>query len=89
MALGADRMKVLKMILSSAFVQVGIGLGIGIPFAILAGRVMANQLFGVKPYDPMVLSITASVLAVAAFVAAVIPARRAANTEPMWALRTE
>ncbi|HEV3042048.1 MAG TPA: ABC transporter permease [Candidatus Angelobacter sp.] len=89
MALGADRLKVLKLILSSAFLQVAIGLGIGIPLAILAGRFMANQLFGVKPYDPVVLSITTVVLAAAAFVAAMIPARRAANTEPMWALRTE
>jgi predicted permease len=89
MALGADRLNVLKMILSSAFMQVGLGLGIGLPVAIAAGYVMAHQLFGVKPYDPIVLSITAFVLAAAAFVAAVIPARRAANTEPMWALRTE
>jgi ABC-type antimicrobial peptide transport system permease subunit len=89
MALGADRLKVLKLILSSAFLQVALGLGIGIPLAIFAGRAMASQLFGVKPYDPMVLSITTAVLAAAAFVAAMIPARRAANTEPMWALRTE
>jgi ABC-type antimicrobial peptide transport system permease subunit len=89
MALGADRLNVLKLILSSAFMQVGLGLGIGVPVAIGAGYVMANQLFGVKPYDPVVLLITAVVLAAAAFVAAVIPARRAANTEPMWALRTE
>jgi len=89
MALGADRMNVLKMILSSAFLQVGIGLAIGIPFAVFAGRVMANQLFGVKPHDPLVLSLTTVVLASAAFVAAVIPARRAANAEPMRALRTE
>jgi predicted permease len=89
MALGADRMKVLKLILSSAFLQVGIGLGIGIPVTIFGGRVMASQLFGVKPYDPLVLSLTTIVLAAAAFIAAVIPAGRAANTEPMWALRME
>jgi predicted permease len=89
MALGADRMNMLVMVLRSAFLQVGIGLAIGIPVTILGGRVMASQLFGVKPYDPMVLSITTTVLAAAAFVAAVIPARRAANTEPMLALRTE
>ena len=89
MAVGADRMNVLTMVLRSAFLQVGIGLATGIPVAIFAGRVMANQLFGVKPYDPIVLSITAAVLAAAAFVAAFIPARRAANTEPMRALRTE
>jgi ABC-type lipoprotein release transport system permease subunit len=50
---------------------------------------MASQLYGVKPHDPAVMVITTIVLAVAAFVAAVIPARRAANTEPMRALRTE
>jgi ABC-type lipoprotein release transport system permease subunit len=50
---------------------------------------MASQLYGVKSHDPLVLSVTTIVLAAAAFVAAVIPARRAANTEPMLALRTE
>jgi predicted permease len=89
MALGANRMDMLGMVLRSAFAQVGIGLAIGLPVTIFGGRVMASQLFGVKPYDPLVLSITACVLATAAFVAAVIPARRAANTEPMLALRTE
>jgi predicted permease len=89
MALGADRMNMLGMILRSAFIQVGIGLAIGIPVTIFGGRLMASQLYGVKPHDPMVLAITTVVLAAAAFIAAVIPARRAANTEPMLALRTE
>ncbi len=89
MALGADRVNMLAMVLRSAFLQVGIGLAIGIPVTIFGGHVMASQLFGVKPYDPLVLSITAIVLATAAFIAALIPARRAANTEPMLALRTE
>ncbi len=89
MALGADRVSVLRLVLSSAFVQVGIGLAIGIPFTIFGGRVMASQLFGVTPHDPLVLAITTAVLATAAFVAAIIPARRAAKTEPMLALRSE
>ena len=89
MALGADRINMLGMVLRSAFFQVGIGLAIGIPVTILAGRFMASLLYNVKPYDPLVLSITVVVLAAAAFIAAVIPARRAANTEPMLALRTE
>lgn len=89
MALGADRMNVLKLVVSSAFVQVGIGLAIGIPATVFGGRVMASQLFGVTPHDPMVLSITTFVLAAAAFVAAVIPALKAAKTEPMLALRAE
>jgi predicted permease len=89
MALGADRVDMLGMVLRTAFLQIGIGLAIGIPFTIVGGRVMASQLFGVKPYDPLVLSVTAVVLGAAAFIAAVIPARRAANTEPMLALRME
>jgi putative ABC transport system permease protein len=89
MALGADRLNMLAMVLRGAFAQVGIGLAIGIPVTILGGRLMASQLYGVKSHDPFVLVITTIVLATAAFVAAVIPARRAANTEPMLALRTE
>lgn len=89
MALGADRRAVLKLVLAGAFLQVVIGLAIGIPATILGGRAVANQLYGVKPYDPLILIITTLVLLAAAFVAAVLPARRAANTEPMHALRTE
>src|SRR5215510_5321871 len=89
MALGANRLNVLTLVLSSAFVQVGIGLLIGIPVTIFGGRLMASKLFGVTPRDPVVLAVTVVVLASAAFVAAVIPARRAANTEPMTALRIE
>jgi ABC-type antimicrobial peptide transport system permease subunit len=89
MALGADRSAVLKLVLTGAFLQVLIGLAIGIPATILGGHAMANQLFGVKPYDPVVLLVTTIVLLAAAFVAAVVPARRAANTEPMRALRMD
>jgi ABC-type antimicrobial peptide transport system permease subunit len=89
MALGADRMSVLRMVLRGAFLQVGIGLAIGISVAILGGHAMASQLFGVKPYDPLILSITLLVLSVAAFLAALLPARLAASLEPMRALRTE
>jgi len=89
MALGADRTAVLKMVLKGAFLQVAVGLAIGIPLTILCGRAMASQLFGVKPYDPLIMAITIVVLAMAAFVASAIPARRASNVEPMQALRTE
>ena len=79
MALGADRLSVLRLVLRGAFLQVGIGLAIGIPVAILGGHAMASQLFGVKPYDPVVLSITLLVLCTAAFLAALVPARIAAG----------
>ncbi len=89
MALGADRLNMLAMILRGAFVQIGIGLAIGLPAILLGGRLMASKLYGVKHYDPFVLVVTTVVLTLAAFAAALIPARRAANTEPMLALRTE
>jgi putative ABC transport system permease protein len=89
MALGADRGRVIGMVLGGVFWQVGVGLVLGIPTAIGAGRLMSNQLFGVKPWDPVMLTLATSVLALAALLAAVIPAWRAAGVEPMIALRTE
>ncbi len=89
MALGADRMRVVKMVLSSAFAQIGIGLAIGIPAAIGAGKLMTDQLFGVKPWDPVMLALAALMLGLAALLASAIPARRAAGVEPMVALRNE
>jgi ABC-type antimicrobial peptide transport system permease subunit len=89
MALGAGRLSVLKLVLKGALVQMGIALVIGIPVTIAAGRAMSAQLFGVKPYDPRILLITTGALVLAAFLAAVIPARRAATLDPIRALRTE
>jgi putative ABC transport system permease protein len=89
MALGADRWRVVKMVLRRAFSQVGIGLALGIPAAIGAGRLMKDQLFGVKPWDPIMLAFATLLLALAAILASVIPARRAAGVEPMVALRNE
>ena len=89
MALGADRMRVITMVLRGAFSQIGIGLALGIPAAIGAGRLMTNQLFGVKPWDPIMLSLATMLLGLAALLASAIPARRAAGVEPMVALRNE
>ena len=89
MALGADRGSVVAMVLRGAFWQVSIGLGIGIPAAIGAGYLMSNQLFGVTPWNPLLLAGATLLLGLAALVAAVIPAQRAASTDPMQALRSE
>jgi predicted permease len=89
MALGASRLNVVKLVLRGALLQIAVALAIGIPIAIAAGRAMAAQLFGVKPYDPRILLITAAALVAAAFLAAVIPARRAATLNPIRALRAE
>ena len=89
MALGANRTSVLTMVLRNAFVQVAIGLAIGIPVAILAGRAIASQLYAVKPYDPGILAVATLLLGVAALVAAFIPAQRATSVDPTRALRSE
>jgi putative ABC transport system permease protein len=89
MALGADRGRVVKMVLQGAFFQVGIGLALGVPAAIGAGKLMTDQLFGVKPWDPVMLTMAIVLLGVAAVLATLIPAWRAAGVEPITALRTE
>ena len=89
MALGADRASVLRMVMRSALLQTALGLVIGIPVALIAAHYMADQLYAVKPYDPLSLAIAVVVLSAAASVAGFIPARRAANIEPMTALRIE
>ena len=89
MALGADRSGILQMVLRTAFLQAGVGLLIGMPAAIVAGHLMAAQLYHVEPWDPAVLIGTTAILALAALVAAILPAQRAAGIEPMVALRIE
>jgi predicted permease len=89
MALGADRGGVIRMVLRSAFLQVAIGLAIGVPSAIEAGNLMSKQLFGVKPWDPVMLTSATLLLCCAALLASMIPASRAAGVEPMVALRNE
>jgi putative ABC transport system permease protein len=89
MALGANRGDVVRMVLRGSFSQIGIGLAIGIPAAIGAGKLMSDQLFGVKPWDPIMLTMATLLLGLAAFLASLIPARRAAGVEPMVALRNE
>lgn len=89
MALGANRGNVVALVLRGASLQVGLGLAIGIPVALLGARLMANQLYGVRTYDPITLIAAVLVLALFAAIAGFIPARRAASIEPMKALRTE
>jgi putative ABC transport system permease protein len=89
MALGADRSNVVQMVLKGAFWQVGVGLAVGIPAAIGAGKLIADQLFGVKAWDPVMLGGATLLLGLAALVAAVIPAQRAASLDPVVALRSE
>jgi putative ABC transport system permease protein len=89
MALGADRGRVIAMVLGGAFLQVAVGVGLGVPAAVGAGKLMTAQLFGVRPWDPAMLLMAVVLLGFTALLAALIPAWRAAGVEPMVALRTE
>jgi predicted permease len=89
MALGANRANVVSMVLRGAIFQAGLGLAIGIPIAMVGAHFMADQLYQVRSYDPLSLAIAVVVRAASATIAGFIPARRAANIEPMTALRTE
>jgi len=89
MALGADRRNIVRLVLRGAFLLVAIGLLIGIPLAIGAGRLMAAQLFEIRSWDPRVFGFSILALGVCAAAASILPARRAASTDPMKALRTD
>ena len=89
MALGADRRDVLSLVLRLAFRRVALGLLLGVPLAIGAGRLISAQLYGVRFWDPVALGSAAGALAIAALIAALIPAGRAAAISPMHALRLE
>jgi len=89
MALGAGRGSVVSMVLREAMLQAGIGLAIGVPIALLCVRFLKTQLYGTTGQDPAVLAGAVTVLIVSACVAGLIPAHRAASTDPVKALRTE
>jgi predicted permease len=89
MALGADRARVIDLVMRGAMKRVGAGLILGLPLSVGAGRLIAAQLYGVSFWDPVALAVAAGALGLCACVAALIPAGRAASISPMRALRTE
>ncbi len=89
MALGAKRGDVLRLILRQGTRMVLIGEVIGIIGALALARLITSLLYGVQADDPLVFASVGAVLAVVALVACYIPARRAAKTDPMVALRCE
>jgi predicted permease len=89
MALGADRRKVVQLILQGAFRRVLLGLFLGLPLAVGAGRLLSSELYGVSSWDPLALVVAAGALAICSFFAAIIPASRAAAISPITALRIE
>ncbi len=89
MALGADRNRIIGLVLGGAFQRVGVGLLLGLPLAVGAGYLLSAQLYGVSFWDPPALSVAATALTLAALAASIVPALRAAALAPMRALRTD
>jgi predicted permease len=89
MALGAERLRVIAMVMRGAMIQTVLGLAIGIPAALFCVRYVEAQLYEIKGVSPVILSIAIATLVLAAFFAGLIPARRAASIDPAVALRTE
>jgi predicted lysophospholipase L1 biosynthesis ABC-type transport system permease subunit len=89
MTLGASSSAVLRLILRHAGRTALLGLGLGLGAALLAGRFMTSLLYAVQPHDPIVLGVVTLALALVVLLASWIPARRAARTDPLMALRAE
>lgn len=89
MALGADRSSIMSMVLRSATIQTILGLLIGIPVSVLCVRFVKSQLYEISSVDLKLMVSSVAVLAIAAAIAAIIPARRAASINPMNALRMD
>jgi predicted permease len=89
MALGAQTLDVLRLVVRQGMNPVILGLIIGLTGTFAVGRLLAAQLYQISPHDPFLLGAAATVLAVAALLACLLPARRATRIDPIRALRTE
>jgi putative ABC transport system permease protein len=89
MALGATIHEIATMVLRESAFVVGAGILLGLPCAILAGRMATTLLFGLSPADPVVIGLAVTTLALAGLFATILPARRAATVNPLVALRAE
>jgi len=89
MALGAERGGVIAMVMRGAVIQTALGLAIGIPVALFCVRFVKTQLYEITSANSNVMMVAILTLGVAACVAGIIPARRAASIDPARALRTE
>ncbi len=89
MAMGAQRAGVVRLVLQDVLWICGVSVVATLPLALLLGRLLQSQLFGIGAGDPVTLTGGTVLVCMVALLAAMLPARRAASTEPMQALRSE
>jgi macrolide transport system ATP-binding/permease protein len=89
MALGAPRRSVIRMVLGEVLLLAGLGLAIGLSVALVGSKLVKSFLYQTEPHDPLTMAVAAASLVVAAILAGYLPARSAANIDPMSALRHE
>jgi putative ABC transport system permease protein len=89
MAIGSSRGAVLRLVFGEAVKLVSVGGGLGLAGAVLLTRLIANLLYGVTPFDATTLASVSILVAGVALVASYVPARRAANINPIDSLRYE
>jgi predicted permease len=89
MALGAERRDIIWMVLKESLVLVAIGLAVGLPASRAAAQMIASQLYGLQPGDPLTLVASILLLTLVALLAGYLPARKASLVNPLVALRYE
>ena len=89
MALGAQALDVLRLVVRQGMMPVAFGLAVGLAATLALGRLIASQLYQTSAFNPMLLSGTLGALGLAALLACLIPARRATHVDPIQALRAE
>jgi ABC-type antimicrobial peptide transport system permease subunit len=89
MALGAQRRAIMSLVLESGAKLAAIGCAIGLAGAVAASGLMRSLLFGVSPFDPLVLTLAAVAVLALAVAASALPALKAARVNPMQAIRGE
>jgi predicted permease len=88
-AMGATPVEVVRMVLSEVARLGAIGLALGLPLSLFLARALRDQLFGISSYDPLTICVVCLVIIAVALASAALPARRAAQVDPMVALRYE
>ncbi len=87
MALGADRSRILRLVLARGLLLAALGLTLGLAGSLAASRVLSSLLYNVEPTDATTLAVVAALMAVVAFAACVIPAWRATKVDPLVVIR--